>query len=85
LLTYVSELSKVGAPSLRISFPRMSTPYRAVYWRSADRQATVRLTGKDQAELSNSELLAQAAAEARANEIDMDGGQIVIEHEPESE
>jgi hypothetical protein len=61
----------------------MSTPYRAVYWRSADRQATVRLTGKDQAELSNSELLALAAAEARANEIDMEGGQIEIEHEPE--
>jgi len=61
----------------------MSTPYRAVYWRSADRQATVRLTSKDQAELSNSELLALAAAEASANELDIDGGQIVIEHWPE--
>jgi hypothetical protein len=39
----------------------------------------VRLTGKDQAELSDDELLALAAAEARANELNVDGGQIVIE------
>jgi len=68
-------------PPLRILSRQMSTPYRAVYWRSTDRQATVRLTGKDQADLSNSDLLALAAAEARANEIDMNGGQIVIEQE----
>ena len=84
MLTNVSDLSKVGAfPSFRILQREMSTPYRAVYWRSTDRQATVRLTGKDQADLSNSELLALATAEARANEIDMNGGQIVIEQEPD--
>jgi len=43
----------------------------------------VRLTGKDQAELPNSELLALAAAEAKANELDFDGGHIVIEPWPE--
>ena len=57
----------------------MTIRYRAVYWISSDRQATVRLTGKDQAELSDEELLALAVAEARANELNIDGGQIVIE------
>ena len=57
----------------------MTNPYRADYWISTDRQATVRLTGKEQAELSNAELLALATAEARANELDIDGGHIVIE------
>jgi hypothetical protein len=56
----------------------MTSPYRAVYWISSDRQATVRLTGKDQAELSDEELLALAVAEARANELNVDDGQILI-------
>ena len=56
-----------------------TTPYRAAYWKSADRQATARLTGPDQADLPTGELLALATAEARANELDVDGGRIIIE------
>ena len=54
-----------------------TTPYRAAYWRSADRQATARLTGRDQADLPTGELLALATAEAGANELDVDGGRII--------
>ena len=57
----------------------MTIPYRAVYWISSDRKATMRLTGKDQADLPDEELLALAAAEARANELNVDSGQIVID------
>jgi len=57
----------------------MTIRYRGVYWIRSDRQATVRLTGKDQAELSDDESLALAAAEARVNELNVDGGQIAIE------
>jgi hypothetical protein len=56
-----------------------TTPYRAAYWISADQQATARLTGLDQADLPTCELLALATAEARANELDMNGGRIIIE------
>jgi hypothetical protein len=56
-----------------------TTPYRAAYWRSADGQATARLTSRDQADLPLRELLALATAEARANELDVDGGLIIIE------
>ena len=56
-----------------------TTPYRAAFWRSPDRQATARLTGRDQANLSTCELLALATAEARANEMDVVDGRIIIE------
>jgi hypothetical protein len=56
-----------------------TTPYRAACWRSADGQATARLTSRDQADLPLRELLALATAEARANELDVDGGLISIE------
>lgn len=42
----------------------MTTTYRAAYWISADRQATVRLTTDDQAHLSEDALMAAALAEA---------------------
>ena len=57
----------------------MSTFYRAVYWISADRHAIARLTGPDQADLSNCGLLALGTTVARANALDIDGGRIVIE------
>jgi hypothetical protein len=60
----------------------MSTPYRAAYWISPDRQSTARLTGPNHADLPNYELLVLARAEARANEMDLDGAHIIIEQPP---
>lgn len=55
-----------------------STTYRAAYWVSDDGQADVRLTGPDQATLSDAELIAAAEAELTAQGGDVSGGEIVI-------
>ena len=42
----------------------MTARYRACWWISEDRQASLRLTGPDHADLPDADLLAEARAEA---------------------
>lgn len=52
--------------------------YRAAYWISTDKQATVRLTTEDQSNLSDDGLMAAAEAEAENAGLDIGDGQIEI-------
>ena len=52
--------------------------YRAAYWISDDRQAEVVLTGPEHADLPESELRAEAEAEAKRNDVDLSTGTIEV-------
>jgi len=51
---------------------------RACYWLSADRQAELLLTGPEHVEMTDSELEAEARAEAVRGDIDLAGGRLII-------
>ena len=55
-----------------------SDAYRAAVWVSDDQQAEVRLTGEDQANLTDAELLSAAKAEAALIDLNLAGGEIRI-------
>ena len=55
-----------------------STTYRAAYWLSDDNQGSVRLTTRDQACLSDADLMDAAECEAAYMGFDLSGGNIVI-------
>lgn len=52
--------------------------YRAAYWISTDGQASVRLTGREHAHLSEGFLIAEAQREAKRMDMDLSGGHIDI-------
>ena len=56
----------------------MSTTFRAVYWISADQQATIRLTTEAQASWSDEDLMAAAKAEAEYADLEIGDGGIEI-------
>jgi hypothetical protein len=56
----------------------MPRVYRAAYWLSADRQASVRLTTEEQAHLSDDDLIAAALAEAEEAGLEIGDGEIRV-------
>lgn len=56
----------------------MSITYRAAYWISEDRQATVRLTTKEQATMPDENLMTDAQDEAESIGLEIGDGSIEI-------
>jgi hypothetical protein len=56
----------------------MTTTYRAAYWTSADKQASVRLTCEEDAQLPDNELILVARRCASENSVDLNEGEIEI-------